>query len=179
MVECLLETEGPRVQASPTSLRCGFWARHIYLSLVLVQPRKTRPYITERFMMGRKESNQTNTYFYLYKQVDPDEIQPNAAFHLGLHCLQKYMFRFFSKYKGFIYWHLRGVERKGWNLIVLFLEEDSQEISSLIYIEHLPSAATFNSLPAFVISFTDSSNSDQGRQNVESDLDLNCLTLWC
>ena len=29
-------------------------------SLVLVQPRKTRPYITERLLMGRKESNQTN-----------------------------------------------------------------------------------------------------------------------
>ena len=29
-------------------------------SLVLVQPRKTRPYITERLLMGRKESKQTN-----------------------------------------------------------------------------------------------------------------------
>ena len=38
-----LETEGPRVRASPASLRCGPWARHIYPSLVLVQPRKTRP----------------------------------------------------------------------------------------------------------------------------------------
>ena len=27
--------------------------------LVLVQPRKTSPYITERLLMGRKESNQT------------------------------------------------------------------------------------------------------------------------
>ena len=26
----------------------------------MVQPRKTRPYITERLLMGRKESNQTN-----------------------------------------------------------------------------------------------------------------------
>ena len=34
-------------------------ARHINPSLVLVQPRKTRPYITERLLMGRKESNQT------------------------------------------------------------------------------------------------------------------------
>ena len=31
-----------------------------YPSLVLVQPRKTRPYITERLLMGRKELNQTN-----------------------------------------------------------------------------------------------------------------------
>ena len=29
-------------------------------SLVLVQPRKIRPYITERLLMGRKELNQTN-----------------------------------------------------------------------------------------------------------------------
>ena len=31
-----------------------------YPSLVLVQPRKTRPCLTERLLMGRKESNQTN-----------------------------------------------------------------------------------------------------------------------
>ena len=36
------------------------WARHINPSLVLVQPRKTRPFITERLLMGHKESNQTN-----------------------------------------------------------------------------------------------------------------------
>ena len=29
----------------------------IYPSLVLVQPRKDRPYVTERLLMGRKESN--------------------------------------------------------------------------------------------------------------------------
>ena len=34
--------------------------RHINPSLVLVQPKKTRPYITERLLMGRKESNETN-----------------------------------------------------------------------------------------------------------------------
>ena len=61
-----LETEGPRVRASPASLRCGPWARHIYPSLVLVQPRKTRPYITERLLMGRKESNQTNHLLLKY-----------------------------------------------------------------------------------------------------------------
>ena len=36
------------------------WARHINPSLVLVQPRKIGPFITERLLMGRKESNQTN-----------------------------------------------------------------------------------------------------------------------
>ena len=34
--------------------------RNINPKLVLVQPRKTSPFITERLMMGRKESNQTN-----------------------------------------------------------------------------------------------------------------------
>ena len=54
MVECLTQDQGPPVRAS---LRC---ASHINPSLVLVQPRKTRPFITERLLMGRKESNQTN-----------------------------------------------------------------------------------------------------------------------
>ena len=35
-------------------------SKSINPSLVLVQPRKTRPFITERLLMGRKESNQTN-----------------------------------------------------------------------------------------------------------------------
>ena len=42
-----------------TALNCGPWARHIYPSLVMVQPRKTRPCLTERLLMRRKESNQT------------------------------------------------------------------------------------------------------------------------
>ena len=33
------------------------WARRINPSLVLVQPRKTRPYVTEILLMGCKESN--------------------------------------------------------------------------------------------------------------------------
>ena len=49
---------------------CGFepYRRHCIVSLsknidpslVLVQPRKTGPFITERLLMGHKESNQTN-----------------------------------------------------------------------------------------------------------------------
>ena len=35
-------------------------SKNINPSLVLVQPRKTRPYITERLLIGRKESNQIN-----------------------------------------------------------------------------------------------------------------------
>ena len=34
-------------------------SKNINPSLVLVQPRKTRPFITERLLMGRKESNKT------------------------------------------------------------------------------------------------------------------------
>ena len=30
--------------------------------------------------------------FFSATSVDPDEMQHNAAFHLGLHCLQKYLF---------------------------------------------------------------------------------------
>ena len=33
-------------------------SKNINPSLVLVQPRNTRPFITERLLMGRKESNQ-------------------------------------------------------------------------------------------------------------------------
>ena len=35
-------------------------SKNIKSSLVLVQLRKTRPFITERLLMGRKESNKTN-----------------------------------------------------------------------------------------------------------------------
>ena len=34
-----------------------------FIILVSVQPRRTRPYITEKVVMGCKESNQTNMYF--------------------------------------------------------------------------------------------------------------------
>ena len=37
-----------------------FLSKNINPSLVLVQHRKTRPFITERLLMGCKESNQTN-----------------------------------------------------------------------------------------------------------------------
>ena len=39
-------------------------------SVVLVQSRKTRPYITERFVMGRKESNQTNKYTAFTRRIE-------------------------------------------------------------------------------------------------------------
>ena len=41
-------------------------SKNINPSLVLVLPRKTRPFTTERLLMGRKESNQT-------KQTNTDD----------------------------------------------------------------------------------------------------------
>ena len=34
-------------------------------------------------------------FFTFTNSVDPDEMQHYAAFHLGIHCLQKYLFRGF------------------------------------------------------------------------------------
>ena len=38
-------------------------SKNVYPSLVLVQPRKTRAFITERLLMGPKESNQTKKLY--------------------------------------------------------------------------------------------------------------------
>ena len=51
-------------------LHCGPWAWHIYPSLVHVQPRKTRPCLTERLLMGRKESNQRKQTKYLLNSLN-------------------------------------------------------------------------------------------------------------
>ena len=60
MVECL--TRDRRAAGSSLTSITVLWSmsKNIYPSLVLVQPRKTSSYITERLLMGRKESNQTN-----------------------------------------------------------------------------------------------------------------------
>ena len=50
---------------SLASLCCGPWARHIYPSLLLVEPRKTRSCLTERLLMERKESNKQFKLFLL------------------------------------------------------------------------------------------------------------------
>ena len=55
VVECLTRDR----RAAGSSLT-GVMSKNINPSLVLVQPRKTRPFIAERLLMGRKESNQTN-----------------------------------------------------------------------------------------------------------------------
>ena len=59
MVECLTRDRGAAGSSLTGVTALCPWARHINPSLVLVRPRKTRPYITERLLMGRKESDQT------------------------------------------------------------------------------------------------------------------------
>ena len=65
----------------------------------MVQPRKTRPYITERLLMGRKESNQPNKQIFkrnlsgiiaisLSNSLDPDQARHFVGPGLGLNCLQ-------------------------------------------------------------------------------------------
>ena len=52
-----------RIYIEPHRRHCVVSLRkNINPRLVLVQPRKTRPFINERLLMGRKESNQTKTY---------------------------------------------------------------------------------------------------------------------
>ena len=46
-------------------------SKNINPSLVLVQPRKTRPFITERMLMGRKESNQIKQ---INEQINNDSV---------------------------------------------------------------------------------------------------------
>ena len=60
VVECLTRDREAR-GFEPHRRHCVMsLSKNINPSLVLVQPRKTCPYITERLLKGRKESNQTN-----------------------------------------------------------------------------------------------------------------------
>ena len=59
--ECLTRDRG----AAGSSLTGVTALLSIYHSLVLVQPRKTGPCLTERLLMGRKESKQTKNILLL------------------------------------------------------------------------------------------------------------------
>ena len=60
MVECLTwDQKAAGTSLNHVTVLCP-WATHINPSLALVQPRKTRLYITDRLLMGRKEKIQTN-----------------------------------------------------------------------------------------------------------------------
>ena len=65
-------------------------SKNINPSLVLVQPRKTRPLITERLLMGRKESNQTNKQIHASRQERALEPWfPNLSFRTYVMRTQK------------------------------------------------------------------------------------------
>ena len=49
--------------------------------------------------LGPKETKKTNKKKQT-NSLDSDEMQHYGAFHLGIHCLQKYLFRGFPEYKG-------------------------------------------------------------------------------
>ena len=57
MVVCLIRDPGTAGSSLTGVTALCPLARHINPSLVLVQPRKTRPYVTERLLIGCKESN--------------------------------------------------------------------------------------------------------------------------
>ena len=60
VVECLTQDQGAAGWSHTCVTALFPLARTLNSSLVQVQPKKTRPFITERFLMGRKESNQTH-----------------------------------------------------------------------------------------------------------------------
>ena len=64
-------------------------SKNINPSLVLVQPRKIRPFITERLLMGRKESNQTNTN-YIWCALDLHHICIMLMKLISLQCTSQY-----------------------------------------------------------------------------------------
>ena len=68
VVECLTLDRGAAGSSLNSIISVVSLSKNINPSLVLVQPRKTHPFITERLLMGRKESNQTN------KKNDPAKI---------------------------------------------------------------------------------------------------------
>ena len=63
VVECLTRDRDAAVLSLTGITALCPWARHINPSLVLVQPRKTLPFITERLLMGlQNQIKQTNTH---------------------------------------------------------------------------------------------------------------------
>ena len=60
VVECLTRDRGAAGSSLTGVTVLWSLSKAHYPSLILVQPRKARPCLTERLLMGRKESNQTN-----------------------------------------------------------------------------------------------------------------------
>ena len=82
-VECLSrDREAVGTSLTGVTALWSLWARHIYPSLVLVQPRKTRPCLTERLLMGRKEldKKKKNTWWC---SVDVLKLQYALSIKIG------------------------------------------------------------------------------------------------
>ena len=81
VVECLTWDEGAAGSSLTGVTALCPWASHINPSLVLDQSRKTRPFITEKLLMGRKESNQTNKLTVLELSVHVFYITTRLIIH--------------------------------------------------------------------------------------------------
>ena len=66
MVECLTRDRGAAGSSLTSVIALCPWARHINPSLVLVQPRKTRPFITERIKSSKNKHEQC-TWFICWQ----------------------------------------------------------------------------------------------------------------
>ena len=121
VVECLTPDRGVKGSSLTGIITLCPWARHINPSLVLVQPRKTRPEITERLLMGLKESNQRNkiinyvTFHWVtcnFMQLANTPIwDETAEVHLELGW----------PYSKFSFWEVRGSVKNNWELANIFL----------------------------------------------------------
>ena len=81
VVECFTWDRGAAGSSLTSVAVLCPWARHIYPCLELVQPRKTHPYINERLLMGRKESNQTkqNLMSWFIYVTGPPPARPHIS----------------------------------------------------------------------------------------------------
>ena len=98
VVQCLTRDRG----AAGSSLTgvTALWSlsKTHYSSLVLVQPRKTRPCLTERLLMGHKESNQTNKQngtvtpsWYIHLNILQSQHHGSLNIFLQQHCYTSYV----------------------------------------------------------------------------------------
>ena len=90
MVECLTRPRGRGFE--PHRHHCVVsLSKNINPSLVLVQPRKTRPFITERFLMGRKK-NQIKTKHGAIKLLDAT----SHTYYMSVELLTEHHLEFLS-----------------------------------------------------------------------------------
>ena len=99
--------------------------KNINPSLVLVQPRKTHPYINERLLMGCKESKHTNEILKRCPMYEPFKIQCipfTTHLNITLICIQhSHVVAPIFFYKGILQRHCRKMTMKwsfSYNLFV-------------------------------------------------------------